>query len=495
MANQINIVIQASDQASPALKKVQGSLRQTSGTADQQSSLIKRLSDNWQTFAGISVASGVALRGLFGQMNHAIGSANRLQAALTGLSSIAKAFNQDADEATQSARDLASDGLMTVADSATGLKNLLAAGFGLDQAVTLMKRFKDSAAFGRQASLSFGDAITSATEGIKNGNSILVDNAGVTKNLSMMLTDAGYSAQDLMKASSDAGVRQAIFSGIVKETNAQLGNAALLTDSAAGKQAQMAAQTEILYQNLGVALQPALLMFLQTVTPIIQHVSEWIQRNQGLASGIIIATGVLLTLSAAVSAFAPLIKAATVLASVFGPTVVGSVGKARAAFVALRALMAVPMVMPAIVITAALGAIQQVANKFSALYDQIHQNEANIKQTQEDIATIKKVNANYKAGKISRSTMLEQLRILNGHAIGTSYSPGGLRWVGENGPELMNVPQGAQVIPHYKATQVTGGGDTNIYENGTYIFQTAEAVNAHVANRDKLQRLAARGMA
>jgi hypothetical protein len=48
-----------------------------------------------------------------------------------------------------------------------------------------MNRFKDSAAFGKQGALSFGEAIRGATEGIKNGNSILVDNAGVTKNLSV----------------------------------------------------------------------------------------------------------------------------------------------------------------------------------------------------------------------------------------------------------------------------------------------------------------------
>lgn len=50
----------------------------------------------------------------------------------------------------------------------------------------MMNRFKDSAAFGRQSSLSLGEAVKSATEGIKNENSILVDNAGVTKNVSMM---------------------------------------------------------------------------------------------------------------------------------------------------------------------------------------------------------------------------------------------------------------------------------------------------------------------
>jgi hypothetical protein len=37
---------------------------------------------------------------------------------------------------------------------------------------------------------------------------------------------------------------------------------------------------------------------------------------------------------------------------------------------------------------------------------------------------------------------------ITGHASGTDSSPGGLKWVGERGPELLNIPKGAQVIPN-----------------------------------------------
>jgi phage-related minor tail protein len=37
---------------------------------------------------------------------------------------------------------------------------------------------------------------------------------------------------------------------------------------------------------------------------------------------------------------------------------------------------------------------------------------------------------------------------LPGFASGTNSAPGGLSWVGEHGPELMNVPKGAQIIPN-----------------------------------------------
>lgn len=490
-SNKIEIIIQASDQATPAIAKVNSSLRKNSGEASKQVPLIKRLSDNWQTFAGISVASGIALRGLFGQMNRSFDAANKLQAALTGLSSVAKAFGSDADAAQEAARDLASDGLMTVADSATGLKNLLASGFSLPQAIQLMQRFKDSAAFGRQASLGFGEAIASATEGIKNGNSILVDNAGVTKNLSMMLTDAGFSAQDLSKATSNSSIRQAIFNGIIKETNAQVGDAAKLADSAAGKQAQMAAQTEVLYQNLGIALQPALLAFLQTVTPIIQRVSEWIQHNQGLASGIIIATGVLLTLSAAVGAFAPLIKTASVLVNVFGPTAVAAFGKAGVAFSVLKKLVSSRMIMGGIATGAALAAIALVAKAISDL-------QAQTKRTMNQIAnTAGSITSNrasalkaYQSGKIDKESYQSIIQGLDNaartnaqakkdaqkysqwwnpaayFATGTNYAAGGTARVGEHGPEDIVVPRGSQVVPSYRTRRnAMGGGPTLVIEN------------------------------
>lgn len=317
MANEVSIIIRAKDQASQEIRKVSGALDGTADSAKRSTGVVGRVRDSWGSFTVAAAGAGVATGSLVGAIGETIGAANRSHAALTGLNSVARAFGQDAGAAKSAAQSLASDGLMTVADAATGLKNLLAAGFSLDQATTLMGRFKDSAAFGRQGALDFGQAIVGATEGIKNGNSILVDNAGVTKNLSMMLEEAGFSAQDLMKATSDGSVRQAIFNGILKETNPQLGDAAKLADSFAGKQAQAAAQTEKLKQNLGTAVQGALLPFLEAVTPVIVAVSGWIAENQKLAAGIAIAVvaffGIITVVGLVAAAFA-LFSAGAVLA-------------------------------------------------------------------------------------------------------------------------------------------------------------------------------------
>ena len=239
----------------------------------------------------MAMVGAVAAGGLYlikNGIGQSLEAANRLQSSMIGLASIARAFGIDADAAKNAALSLASDGLMPVADAAASLKNLLAAGFSLPQAIELMNRFKDSAAFGRQGSLSFGEAIRGATEGIKNGNSILVDNAGVTKNLSMILQEAGFSAQDLMRASSDAGVRQAIFNGILKETNPMLGDAARLSETFAGSQATLTAQTEAARAKFGEALQPVLLALMNILTPIITAIGDFAQKHQGLTQAIVL---------------------------------------------------------------------------------------------------------------------------------------------------------------------------------------------------------------
>lgn len=208
------------------------------------------------TFFG-NIATDIAkslASGLAGAIRDAVKFSSEFSNAFIGLSSVASAFGTSADAAKDAAKRLSQDGLLPVKDAATGLKNLLAAGFSLPEATKLMNAFKDSAAFGRQSALSFGDAVRSATEGVKNGNSILVDNAGITKNLSQILKEAGFSAQDLSKASSDAGVRQALFNGILKEAAAFAGDAERATQTYTGQVSRLDTAYSTLLASIGDAV-------------------------------------------------------------------------------------------------------------------------------------------------------------------------------------------------------------------------------------------------
>lgn len=304
----IRAIITAQDNATPVIKGFGKGLDETSGKVGGVTS---KLRESTLALGALALGAGVAFKKMIDVIGDTTAAANRQQSALIGLSSVSKAFGQNLDKTTEAAKDLASDGLMPIADAATGLKNLLASGFSLDQAIKLMNRFKDSAAFGRQGSLDFGEAIRSATEGIKNGNSILVDNAGVTKNLSVILEEAGFSAQDLMKATTDAGVRQALFNGIIKETNAQVGDAAKYADTYGGKQAALAAKTEQLKVKIGTALQPVLTRLLESITPIIEKISAWTDKHPDLAAKILMVTVVGAGLIATMGAIATVIPIVT----------------------------------------------------------------------------------------------------------------------------------------------------------------------------------------
>lgn len=490
----LQILIKAQDQASPVIRRVSGAIDSTSDSAAANSTVMQRLSGNWGTFAAISAGAGVALYGVLGQMSRANAEAVKLQSALTGLNSVARAFGQDADAAKVAAQQLASDGLMTVGDAAIGLKNLLASGFSLDQAVTLMTRFKDSAAFGRQSALSFGQAVASATEGIKNGNSILVDNAGVTKNLSVILREAGFAETDLMRATSDANVRMALFNGILKETNPQLGDAARLADSAAGKQAQMAAQTAVLYQQLGVALQPALLSFLQTITPIITGLSQWISQNQGLAATIVIGTGVVLALIAVMGTLATAIVATRTVMMTFGPAAVASAGMARGAFVSLRALVMSPLAMPAIAVGAAIaalhqviGAVNAVRGAINALNNAAESKAASIAAENDAIRRIQNSNqsAEWKARKIN------EIRSFSARAMGGPVAQGTSYLVGERGPEIFT-PSTSGTITASSGGE-SGGHVTNFY--GPIHLDSASAVDRFIERYDRSGVLVGKGLA
>ncbi len=82
------------------------------------------------------------------------------------------------------------------------------------------------------------------------------------------------------------------------------------------------------------------------------------------------------------------------------------------------------------------------------------------------------------------------------HALGTDYSTGGTALVGEQGPELVNLPRGAQVAPASKTKQMlSGAGQVVNNLSGHFVFNTQESVDAFFNRLDKTQRLAKMGLA
>jgi phage-related protein len=79
------------------------------------------------------------------------------------------------------------------------------------------------------------------------------------------------------------------------------------------------------------------------------------------------------------------------------------------------------------------------------------------------------------------------------YASGTDNAPGGLSWVGENGPELVNLPGGAQVFTADQSRRMAAGngGDTiNVYVGGS--ITTARGMAEDV--RTELLRMKRQGI-
>ena len=91
-----------------------------------------------------------ALGGLISVLRESIEETQRQESAMRGLLSVGEKVGASFGQLMAAAKSLTEDGLITVGDAASSLKNLLATGFSLPEAINLMKAFKDSAAFGRQ---------------------------------------------------------------------------------------------------------------------------------------------------------------------------------------------------------------------------------------------------------------------------------------------------------------------------------------------------------
>lgn len=191
--------------------------------------------------------------------------ASKTQSAWMGLSSILNGQKKSFGEANRFIQEYISDGLVPLNNAVTAYKNLAARGYNTEQIEKTMTALKDAAAFGRQASYSYGDAISTATEGLKNENSILVDNAGVTKNVAKMWDDYAKSIGTTSNALTQQQKIEAEVNGILQETKWQTGDAAKYATTFAGRVAKLSATFTSLKTEIGNVIIPILNLFIPAI--------------------------------------------------------------------------------------------------------------------------------------------------------------------------------------------------------------------------------------
>ncbi len=293
----IQILIEAKDKnTSKVSKDVRGEIKAIGDVAEEQGNRIQH------------ALAGAAIAMAFGQalplMRRAIADFNSLRSGLVGLRSVVKHVGEDWGEAEAKLRSYVADGLIPFSQATTALKNLLLRGYGLERSIELLYRLKDAAAYGRQGQLSLGRAVVSASEGLKNMISALVDNAGVTKNVGDMWKEYAKSIGVGVGALSDAQRVEAEYLGIIKETLPQLGNAKKITFELAGAEAGLDAKKRILSETIGKSLAPAYADLLEKMSPVLSEVTKFVEANPKATATLLGGSGLVAAIAGLAVAFA-----------------------------------------------------------------------------------------------------------------------------------------------------------------------------------------------
>lgn len=237
------------------------------------------------------VAALISVAAVKNFVSESVAAFNELESAYRGLESVANHAGIGIQRAMEEATKLSADGLMTVQEAAKSLQNLLARGYDLDQAVSTITRLKDAATYGRQAHLSLGEAVLTATEGLKNENSILVDNAGVTKNVAKMWEEYASQVGKTVSQLTLAEKIQAENNGIARESAAQAGNAAKAVDSYQAQVNKLSNETKSFMAAVGQELVPALTKLMQAGRWVMQNFVTPLVRGLKLVGAAVMAVG------------------------------------------------------------------------------------------------------------------------------------------------------------------------------------------------------------
>lgn len=221
---------------------------------------------------GVLVAAAFATGAIVNFGKSAVQAASDLASALIGLQSVLDGQGKSFSAAQQFIDSYTKDGLVPATDAIVAYKNLALRGYDDSQIQKVMTALKDSAAFGKAANMSMGEAVKSASEGLKNENSILVDNAGVTKNVAKMWDDYAKSIGTTADKLTQQQKIQAEVNGIMEESKYQAGDAAKVSQTYAGQIAQLGSAM----QAFRVAAGQGIIPILQKILPVIIQVISWL---------------------------------------------------------------------------------------------------------------------------------------------------------------------------------------------------------------------------
>ncbi len=317
LADQVRIVITATDKTQPGIQSVEGRIEKLAAKAED-------------SLRQVATGAGIASAAVGLLANTSLQSFAEMERNIKSLDAVERGFLGTTGTLAVKAREL-QDEFFGLSATSGALASLISSGLGADKAANLIEVFKERAILLGNASIPLEQRLLNLAQAFKTEQSELGDASGLTENFSAIVARGseimGKNADEMSKAER----AQAKYSAIVEMSAPFIGQASEMTDALSGKQASLAQETTRTSQAVGSALAPAYKVLLEMLTPLVQATRQYAEDNPSVVMSLTAIAGGALTTTTAVAGLA-------------------------AAFLALRTAMG-PIGLLVTAITAAVGAV------------------------------------------------------------------------------------------------------------------------------------------
>jgi|15BtaG_2_1085339.scaffolds.fasta_scaffold01787_5 hypothetical protein len=184
-----------------AMRKTKSVIPDVTRALEKQSGALEKVRITIARIRNATLLWNFAMQPLMEGVRKAVTGFTEYEKAITGVTRIGRRFGETQSDMSMAMNEFTASGLLDVTEVSQGLKNLLSTGIGLPKAVEVMRKLADTASFNRQGMLSLGEALVGATQGFKNLQSRMLDNAGLTKRISNIINEQaaaeGRSAKNI----------------------------------------------------------------------------------------------------------------------------------------------------------------------------------------------------------------------------------------------------------------------------------------------------------
>lgn len=313
----LNIIVDAQDRTKRGLDRVNRSLGGIKVDVDKLSGSLRTMGKYGAVaFGALSAASAKLIKN----------SADSLQ--------IEESYRRMTEQAGISADELlkqlqrTSAGTVSATDLMLASNRAMALGVGEDME-TVTQLMEIARLKGRSLGLTTTQAFNDIVTGIGRGSPLILDNLGITIKLGeaqqMYADKLGVTVAEL----TDAQKKQSLLNAVMTEGNKEVAEAGELQVSAAEKLQTAKAQFADAADTIGRTLIPAATKLLEAITPIIEKVAKWVEKNPELTATLFkVALGgaAVLTALGAIGVILPVVAAGMAALSGPGAIVIGILG-------------------------------------------------------------------------------------------------------------------------------------------------------------------------